>query len=55
MDDLVIGTSLFKKLKKDLDTAFPIYNPNPDDSLSRIMYLAGQRSVIDYINSLSED
>jgi hypothetical protein len=40
----------------ELEEIFPPVNPHPDDSLSKIMYLSGQRSVVEWINNrLSED
>ena len=35
----------------ELEQRFPLTNPSPDTSLSTIMYQAGQRSVVDWINS----
>lgn len=52
----VFGTdSAIEKLVEKLDQTFPLYNPSPEDELSKIMYLAGQRSVVEFIQSLIED
>ena len=39
-------TSLVQQLEEN----FPPTNPHPDDSHSKIMYSAGQRSVVEWIN-----
>ena len=40
----------------ELDELFPPTNPGPGDSISTIMYRAGQRSVIEWIhNRLKEE
>ena len=41
MDDLVA----------ELEDRFRLTNPSPDTSIQTIMYQAGQRSVVDWINS----
>jgi hypothetical protein len=38
-------TSLVQQLEEN----FPPLNPHPDDSHSKIMYSAGQRSVVEWI------
>ena len=43
-------------LINELEANFPPTNPRPDDSLSSIMYSAGQRSVVEWITyKLSEN
>jgi hypothetical protein len=53
--DVFDGDRLIEELLEKLEELYPLYNPNPSDSLPKIMYLAGQRSVVEYINSLKED
>lgn len=38
-----------KGLVKELEENFPPINPTPNDSLASIMYLAGQRAVVEWI------
>ena len=43
-------------LLAQLEENFPPLNPHPDDSHSKIMYSAGQRSVVEWIlHQLNED
>ena len=53
--DVFDGDRIIAELLEQLEELYPIYNPNPSDSLAKIMYLAGQRSVVEYIYSLKED
>jgi hypothetical protein len=39
----------------ELEDTFPPVNPGPGDSLSTIMYRAGQRSVIEYLKTKLEN
>jgi len=39
----------------ELDDLFPPTNPGPADSISTIMYRAGQRSVIEWIHNRLND
>jgi len=39
----------------ELDELFPPTNPGPGDSISTIMYRAGQRSVIEWIHNRLEN
>ena len=32
-----------------LDEAFPQVNPNPEDTMEKIMYRSGQRSVVEWV------
>ena len=34
---------------EELETIFPPVNPTPTDSLSAVMYKAGQRSVVEWL------
>ena len=38
----------------ELDETFPPINPSPEDTISKIMYRAGQRSVVEWIKSQLE-
>ena len=38
-------------LVSELEDRFPLTNPGPADQINSIMYQAGQRSVVDWINS----
>jgi hypothetical protein len=53
--DVFDGDRIIAELLEQLEELYPLYNPNPSDPLAKIMYLAGQRSVVDYIYSLKED
>ena len=40
----------------ELDSTFPPINPNPDDTIEKIMYRSGQRSVVEWLKTkLDED
>lgn len=47
MDNKVPELSI--ELIERLNENFPVYQPKPGDSLDKIMYKAGQRSVIDML------
>ena len=36
-------------LLQTLEETFPPTNPNPDDTMEKIMYRSGQRSVVEWI------
>jgi hypothetical protein len=36
-------------LLTELNEIFPPVSPNPDDSLNKIMYQSGQRSVVEWV------
>jgi hypothetical protein len=38
-------------LISELEDRFPLTNPGPDAQINTIMYQAGQRSVVDWIQS----
>ena len=45
-----------EQLLVELEDVFPPVNPTPDTSLNQIMYRAGQRSVLEWIqNKLDDD
>jgi len=45
-----------RRLLEELEDVFPPVNPSPDTSLNSIMYRAGQRSVLEWIeNRLIEE
>jgi hypothetical protein len=44
-----------RTLLNQADESFPPTNPGPGDSMSTIMYRAGQRSVIDWLNKKLEE
>ena len=37
-----------------LDENFPVFTPSPDDSIEKIMYRSGQRSVVEWIKENME-
>ena len=40
----------------EMEEVFPSVNPDPDDSISKIMYRSGQRSVVEWLRKkLNED
>lgn len=38
-----------------LEESFPPINPTPDDSMEKIMYRSGQRSVVEWVIKYMED
>jgi hypothetical protein len=42
-------------LVKDLEESFPLVNPNPTMDVAHIMFRAGQRSVVEYIQQRIDD
>ncbi len=51
-NDLPVTTD---DLIKFLDKTFPTRTPQPNESLSEIMYRSGQRSVIDFLKQKAND
>ena len=49
--DVFVGDTLLEKLLEELDAMYPHYAPVPKDELATIMFKAGQRSVVDYIQA----
>jgi len=45
-----------RRLLEELEDVFPPVNPSPDTQLNQIMYRAGQRNVLEWIeNRLDEE
>jgi len=44
-----------KTVIQQLDEIFPPVNPTPDMSTEQIMFRAGQRSVVEWINNQMEE
>ena len=42
-------------LLQTLEETFPPTNPNPEDTMEKIMYRSGQRSVVEWIIQYMED
>jgi hypothetical protein len=42
-------------LVKQLEETFPPTNPTPEDSMEKIMYRSGQRSVVEWIIQYMEE
>ena len=40
---------------QQLDELFPPTNPNPEDTMEKIMYRSGQRSVVEWIMNYMEN
>jgi hypothetical protein len=38
-----------------LETIFPQTNPNPEDTMEKIMYRSGQRSVVEWVIQYMEE
>ena len=38
-----------------LDESFPPTNPTPDDSMAKVMYRSGQRSVVEWVIQYMEE
>ncbi len=38
-----------RALIQQLDDQFPVMNPSPNDTIEKIMYRSGQRSVVEWI------
>ena len=52
---LNIGLTV-ERLLLELEDTFPVVNPTPDNSTNQIMFRAGQRSVVEWVQSrLSEE
>ena len=53
---LNLHSEKLEKLIEDLDSKFPPVNPHPKEEIGVIMYKAGQRSVIEWLqHRLEED
>jgi len=54
--EAIIGKQLDDKVLKELQNKFPPINPTPTHSLSEVMYMAGQRSIVEWLeHRLKED
>ena len=42
-------------LEQQLEENFPPLNPHPSQSIGQVMYLAGQRSVVEWIKQYMEE
>jgi len=49
VDDVFDGDSVLTKIVDELEDCFPPINPTPETPHAKIMYLAGQRSVVEYL------
>ena len=51
----LLGPNL-ESIRLEMEEKFPPVNPHPKEEISAIMYKAGQRSVIEWLNTrLQED
>ena len=53
--DVFGGQDFLEKILEQLDSVFPQHLPTPDESLAKVMYLSGQRSVVEYLIQLKEN
>ncbi|AET72545.1 gp35 [Synechococcus phage S-CBP42] len=53
-EDVFGGVEFLDRLLEELESAFPQYQPTPTDDIRKIMYQAGQRSVVEYIKDKQE-
>ena len=44
-----------KTMVSQLNEIFPPTNPTPDDTMEKIMYRSGQRSVVEWVIKYMED
>ena len=44
-----------RSLVLQLEESFPPTNPNPEDTMEKIMYRSGQRSVVEWIINYMEE
>jgi hypothetical protein len=54
-EDVFGGVEFLEKLGEELDSVFTDYLPTPTDDIRQIVYIAGQRSVVEYIKSKLND
>ena len=54
-EDVFGGKTFLTKLCDELDAMYPAKTPGPQDDIAKIMYLSGQRSVVEYILAKSEN
>ena len=48
--EAILGPNL-ESILSELEEIYPAITPTPEDSLERIMYRSGQRSVVDWIKT----
>lgn len=53
-EDVFGGVEFIDKLLLELSNMYPVVTPGPNDSIAKIMYQSGQRSVVEYIQSKQE-
>ena len=53
--DVFHSNSAITKIVEKLNEVYPPLNPGPGDPLETIMYRAGQRQVVEYLQTLIED
>ena len=44
-----------RALINQLEDQFPVMNPSPDDTIEKIMYRSGQRSVVEWVIKYMEE
>ncbi len=44
-----------RSMVKELDDNFPPLTPSPDDTIEKIMYRSGQRSVVEWLIQRMDD
>tara|TARA_Y100001938_G_scaffold138987_1_gene205259 strand:+ start:122 stop:295 length:174 start_codon:yes stop_codon:yes gene_type:complete len=49
MLESIIGPTI-SSIQVELEETFPPVNPHPKQNISEVMYLAGQRSVVEWYN-----
>lgn len=54
-EDVFQGKAPITKLVEELNDVFPNHSPIPTDPIEVIMFRAGQRSVVEYIQDKLED
>ena len=44
-----------RAIMTEMDSTFPPLNPSPDDTIEKIMYRSGQRSVVEWLKNRLEE
>jgi len=55
MLEAIVGPQFDHHLLEELREVFPPVTPIPTDTVSQIMYTAGQRSVVEWLTKRMED
>ena len=55
LNTLETGGMAYRALVNQLEENFPSITPTPDDTIEKIMYRSGQRSVVEWIVNHMED